>query len=89
MEGWLGKKSHNLSCNILDQPDNANGNYGSKKSSTEAEMVMAGRALIVLFPAHGLLLSGIAGRLLWTAAFLNALLAMILNTVIYILLHHE
>lgn len=53
-------------------------------------MVMAGRALIVLFSAHGLLLSlGIAGRLLWTAAFLNALSVMIFNTVIYILLHHE
>lgn len=55
---------------MLDPPDNANGNYGSNKSSSEAEMVMAGRVLIILVPAHGLLLSlGIAGRLLWTAAF--------------------
>lgn len=51
-------------------------------------MVLAGRALIVLSSVPGLLLSlGIAGRLLWTAAFFSALLVMIFNAVIYILLH--
>lgn len=54
----------------LGQPDNANGNYGSnKQKGREAEVAVAGNALIFLFPAHGPLLSvGIAGRLLWTAA---------------------
>lgn len=51
--------------------------------------MVAGNALIFLFAAHGPLLSmGIAGRLLWTAAVLNALLLVISTTAIYIL-HHE
>lgn len=57
-------------------------------SRREAQVVVAGNALIFLFAAHSPLLSmGIAGRLLWTAAVLNALLLVISTTAIYIL-HH-